>query len=462
MSSSIQQSPSWVKDAIFYQIFPDRFYRGRADQENKSFEPWGNLPRVDSFFGGNLDGILKKLDHLQMLKINALYLTPIFKAETNHKYDTSDYYLIDPAFGSNEEFKMFVDSLHQQSLKVILDGVFNHSGEKFPPFVDLWNKGEKSSYKEWYRILRFPLTIYPTTYETCGGCTYLPKFNLDNEQVRALLLDVARYWIKNYSIDGWRLDSAVKVPTNFWKDFYTIVKGLSPDAYVTGEVWWEPTTWLAKGMMDGTTNYLLRSLMLTFFARHEMDAEDFRVEIDSLIARLGESAGYMLNFLSSHDTPRAFTQFNGEIKYLRLAIIFLFCMMGVPMIYYGDEIGLPGGSDPDCRRCMPWDPKDWNTAILECYKKVSSLRTSQIALRRGKYESLLANDHLFAFRRFFEDQSIIVLLNVGNEMVNINIDTNSSHMYWLNYFTGEVIKTENSKIKFPRISSADAIILIAQ
>ena len=161
---------------------------------------------------------------------------------------------------------------------------------------------------------KFPLQTHPTSYETCGGCTYLPKLNIQNPGVRSFLLDVARFWLVEAGIDGWRLDSAVKVPRDFWQEFRQVVKTNSPDAYLVGELWWEPGPWLTPPLFDGGTNYLLRALILTFFARHEMDAEDFRVEVDSLLDRLGEAGNWMLNFLSSHDTPRAFTLFNGEVS----------------------------------------------------------------------------------------------------------------------------------------------------
>lgn len=462
MDAILQQYPDWIRDSIFYQIFPDRFQRGSNGPMKTGLEPWGNKPTADNFFGGNLDGILHKLDHLRQLNINAVYLTPIFTGGTNHKYDTADYYSIDPGFGSNESFKGFVENLHYYQIRLILDGVFNHSGEDFPAFVNLVKEGEKSPYRDWYKVLQFPLTTHPTTYETCGGCTYLPKFNLENDEVRSFLLDVARFWIEKYGIDGWRLDSAVKVPRSFWQEFYAAVKKASPEAYVVGELWWEPTPWLGQGLMDGGTNYLLRSLMLTFFARREMDAEDFRSEVDSLVGRLGEAAGFMLNFLSSHDTPRAFTLFQGDVDYLRLAIIFLFCMPGAPMIYYGDEVGLPGQKDPDCRRCVPWDRREWNATIFDCYKQLSKLRATETALRRGNYESLLAIDRLFVFRRFTADQNIIIFLNVGNEMVHIKIDTHSGHQKWLNFFTREIIQTENQTIELDVISSTSALIFISQ
>jgi glycosidase len=462
MNSQNKIYPEWVKDSIFYQIFPDRFFKGKNSPVQKNYEPWGNRPTPDNFFGGNLDGINKKLDHLKTFNINAIYLTPIFEGDSNHKYDTIDYYKIDPGFGTNEDFKGFIENLHNNKIKLVLDCVFNHSGNLFPAFVDLLKNGKNSIYKDWYRVLRYPLMTNPTTYETCGGCTYLPKFNIENRKVQEFLLDVAVFWIQKYGIDGWRLDSVVKTPKNFWKEFYSLIKESSPGTYVVGELWWEPTSWINQGLLDGGTNYLLRSLMLTFFARREMDAEDFRFEVDALIARLGDAGNYMLNFLSSHDTPRAYTLFQGEVNYLRLAIIFMFCMVGAPMIYYGDEVGLPGQNDPDCRRCMPWNSRDWNNAILDCYKQLTALRSSEITLRRGEYESLLAIDRLFVFRRFFEDKNIIVVLNVGNTMVNIKINTHSSHKKWLNFFTGETITIENEIIKLDTIPPTSAMIFITQ
>lgn len=456
------QPPAWVKDAIFYQIFPDRFSNGDPANDPRNCEPWGNPPTPANFFGGDLAGIAQKLDYLQRLKINALYLTPIFQAETNHRYDTTDYYNIDPALGTNTSFQYFVNQLHERGLRIILDGVFNHTGDSFPQFQNLLQENERSPYKDWYLVHKYPLQVNPTSYETCGGCTYLPKLNIHNSEVRSYLLDVARFWLFEACIDGWRLDSAVKISQDFWQEFRQVVKTTSPQAYIVGEVWWEPTPWLNNATFDGGTNYLLRTLILTFFARREMDAEDFRVEIDSLITRLGEAAYFMLNFLSSHDTPRAYSLFHGEVKSLRLAIIFLFCMVGAPLIYYGDEIGLPGGNDPDCRRCMIWDTSQWNEQVLACYEQMATLRSAQEALRRGGYESLLAFERLFVFRRFTENENILIVLNAGNAAEEIRIDTHSDHATWIDYLTGQKFLSEHGFLTLSNVPATSALILIGK
>jgi glycosidase len=455
-------SPGWLKDAIFYQIFPDRFYNGDRSNDPTVCEPWGNVPTPANFFGGDLAGIALKLDHLKKLKVNALYLTPIFKAETNHKYDTADYLTVDPAFGTNDEFKGLVDKLHDDQIKIILDGVFNHTGSGFSHFRDLVKNGEKSQYKDWYLVHDFPISINPTSYETCGGCTYLPKLNFDNPAVRSYILEVARYWIREFGIDGWRLDSAIKVPVHFWQEFNKTIKEVSPNAYLVGELWWEPTPWLNREIFDGGTNYLLRSLMMNFFAKHEMDAEDFRVEVDSLINRLGDAGYSMLNFLGSHDTPRSYTTFQGEVSKLCLAITFLFCMVGSPMISYGDEIGLSGNGDPDCRRCMVWDPDKWDMRIWDCYRQMTSLRSSYSVLRSGEYESLMAFDRLFAFRRFSENENILIILNAGNTVENIAVPTHSQHSEWMDHNSGEIQKSESQVIHISRMPAYSAKILIGR
>ena len=267
--------------------------------------------------------------------------------------------------------------------------VFNHCGEQFEQFVDVKKHGQQSPYSDWFLIRSYPIVGNPINYYSCGGCTYLPKFNNNNPAVQNYIYKVATDWVKQADIDGWRLDCAQKIPKEFWKVFREKVKKPNDQSYLVGEIWYEPVTWLQGDTFDGVTNYPLRELTINYFSNDKLDAEDFSYEIDSLLQRLGNASYGMLNLLGCHDTKRVFTVFNGEIRRLQQAIVFLFTFIGIPLIYYGDEIGMEGGDDPDCRRTMTWDESLWNMNINTLYRKMIKIRNSHVALRRGEFKDLI-------------------------------------------------------------------------
>ena len=454
-------SIDWIKDTVFYQIFPDRFHNGDPTNDPPGTEPWGNQPTRTNFFGGDLQGIMDKLPYLRALGINALYLNPIFKAQKNHKYDTTDYYTIDPAFGDNALFSRLVQELHKNDIRIVLDGVFNHCGETFFAFEDLKKHGDASEYKDWFIVRSFPITDNPLSYYACGGASYLPKMNIKNPRVQEYICKVAAHWLEETSIDGWRLDCPAKIPISFWQKFRSAVKSGNPQAYLLGEIWRDAAPWVRGDVFDGVTNYPLRDLIIGYCSTGFLDAEDFAYEITHQQQDLGEAAFYMLNLLGSHDTPRILTLFKGEVNRLLVAITFLMTTVGIPLIYYGDEIGMTGETDPDCRRPMEWDESRWNRRIYEIYKILIGLRGSHNCLRRGNFMTLLTYNNVFAFKREYKGDQAIVILNPGSAVLNLSVPTLSQTKKWYDVFGKREITTQKGFFNFATINSTSFKVFIS-
>jgi len=455
--------PEWVKDAIFYEIFPERFANGDQSNDPLDKEVWGNIPSRTNFFGGDLQGIIDHLDYLQDLGITGLYLTPIFKAKTNHKYDTCDYMSVDPAFGDTELLKKLVSKAHRCGIKIILDAVFNHTGDSFWAFEDVKKNGSSSRYASWFFVDETPLSHDPPNYQTCGGVGYLPKINITNPEVQDYLLRVASYWIETCDIDGWRLDVPWKVSMQFWKLFRERIKSIKPDAYIVGEIWRNPSPWLQGDTCDGIMNYPLRNLILDYCLFDFMDAEDFDYEINLLRQAHGSSANIQLNLLGSHDTPRLLTLCKDDIARVILAVTFLFTYVGAPMIYYGDEIGLRGGNDPDCRKCMSWEATDWEHGLVNIYRNLIRARHKHPALRRGDFLPLLIFNGVYAYLRRFDDDEVIVILNPREERHQIKIplcNLDIKGKLWHNLLGEGTFKVREAHLQIETLLSKSALILI--
>lgn len=420
----------WFEDAIIYQVFPDRFYKGTSTQEKITLAQWEASPTTDNFFGGDLRGILAKIEHLKRLGINTLLLNPIFKAATNHRYDIVDYYQIDPLLGSNDEFMEFMKSMHQQGIRVILDGVFNHCGINHPFFQDVIKKEKASPYRDWFEVEGFPITSDPLNYQTCGGCHYLPKFNFNCTAIQEYLLDAARYWTVEYHIDGWRLDSAQRIPPTFWKSFQAEMQRLNPNIFLSAELWHDASQWFNAGIFDSASNYPLREVLFDFLLHETIDGEDFLYEVQRLYTLLGENAHSMLNLLGCHDTPRIATLFERRKARRTLAILLQFCLPGIPHIYYGDEIGLLGADDPGCRHTMPWDENEWDMDLFQLYRDLTWLRRQYRALRAGSFTPLRAFNHMIAFKRTWQEEEIIFVLNRGKTTGKLTFPTHSNAQKW--------------------------------
>ncbi|MGB3375515.1 MAG: glycoside hydrolase family 13 protein [Microbacterium sp.] len=409
-------TPDWLADATFYQIFPERFANGDPTLDPPGVERWDAVPTRDNFFGGDLAGITDRLDHVVSVGANAIYLTPIFEADTNHRYDAKDYFAIDHRLGDLDAFRRFLDAAHERGIRVVLDAVFNHCGDGHWAFRDVLENEATSEYVNWFSVEGFPVTAHPVpNYRTCSGCHYLPKWNAYNPDVRAHHYAVARHWIEQ-GIDGWRLDVPYFINHTFWRGFRDVVKDLNEDAYIVAEEWREPEEWLQGDLADGTMNYTFRDLVLGFTADGSINAPAFADGMNALRARIpdGFHTG-MLNLLGSHDTERVLTRHRGDEHAALRAYALLFAAEGAPMLYYGDEIGLTGENDPECRGTMPWDESNWSHDLLDGIRSFSRARSEHPALRRGVQEvRAFGDDTVLVIRRAQTGETAVAIIHRGD------------------------------------------------
>jgi glycosidase len=455
-------APEWARERVFYQIFPDRFFNGDPANDPPEAVPWDSLPTRDNFFGGDLVGIRAQLDYLERLGIGALYLTPFFRARTNHRYDTSDYLQIDPAAGTLDDFRALVADAHRRDMRLILDAVFNHCGDGFWAFEDVIQRGAASPYADWFSVASYPATTTPPSYQTCGGAAFLPKLNHANPAVREYLLGVARYWLEQ-GADGWRLDVPWKVPLDFWRAFRAEVFQTRPDAYIVAETWRGTAPWLGGDTVHGVMNYRLRAAILDYCAWDHMDAEDFDYELAQLRAEHGASAPYHLTLLGSHDTARILTACRDDAERARLAAILQFTYIGIPMIYYGDEIGMAGESDPLCRAGMIWDERRWNTRLYETYRRLIALRRAHAALTHGGFEPLTVFNAVYAYHRFLDEESVVVVLNPREACQDVRVPLGRAAgraTTWEDALTGEHFAAHEGMLVLARLPSRAGYVLL--
>lgn len=383
--ADINVTPDWVNDTVWYQIFPDRFCNGTPEKNGEDILPWRTGPVTNQErFGGNLAGIRKRLSYLKELGINGIYLNPIMEAESNHKYDTRDYTKIDPYFGDNEEFALLVKEAHELGIRIMVDAVFNHCGRRFAQWLDVEEKGEKSEFADWFMIhdwnaLKKQGDTRDGRFYSFAFNEYMPKLNTNNEEVIRYFSDICESWIRDFDIDGIRFDVGNEVSHRFLKRVREKVKSLKPDIYLLGEIWHDASQWLMGDEYDSVMNYPLMSGIHDFFLDKESTKEDFEYMVNRCYTMYMQQCNNVLfNLLDSHDTERLMNRLkNLNVFYQQLAV--LFTMPGSPCIYYGTEIAMEGGHDPDCRRCMPWDEMDSeeNRKCLEEMKKLISLRKSE-------------------------------------------------------------------------------------
>ena len=442
-------TPEWVKDAVFYQIFPDRFAKSDKVLKPTNLETWDTPPSVYGYKGGDLWGVVEHLDHIQDLGVTAVYFTPIFQSACNHRYHTHDYYQVDPLLGGNQAFYALRDALHKRGMKLVLDGVFNHASRGNFFFNDILENEDKSAWYDWF-IVEEPRDIGASAYdknrvagyEGWFGLKGLPKWNTDNPQVREYLMQVGEHWMRE-GIDGWRLDVPFCVTSpGFWHEFRQRMKAINPEAYIVGEVWWDSRSYLMGDQFDGVMNYLITEILISFAGQHHIQypvvkgldydphaisGEHFAYKLHKVLHMYDwEVAQAQLNLLDSHDTPRLITIAGGDQATVRLATTLLMTIPGAPSIYYGDEIGLPGGKDPDCRRTIPWDqPEQWDQTALAYHKELIALRKQHKALRRGKYHEVHHGDLTFAFARIHEKEQALIAVNAGEAEQTIMLESKS-------------------------------------
>ncbi|ACK72709.1 alpha amylase catalytic region [Gloeothece citriformis PCC 7424] len=458
------QTPDWVKNAVFYQIFPDRFARSQHPKyglwQSSNLEPWDSPPTYQGYKGGDLWGVIEKLDYLKDLGINAIYFTPIFQSASNHRYHTHDYYQVDPMLGGNVAFDALIEEAHQRNIKVVLDGVFNHASRGFLFFNDILEHGPNSAWLNWFKIEGWPVSAYngeyPANYVGWAGNRALPEFNHENPEVREYIMQVGEYWLKK-GIDGWRLDVPfeIKVP-GFWEEFRSRVKAINPEAYIVGEIWDDATQWLKGDQFDGVMNYPFAEATIAFVAgdkiiRDYYEDQDFSPypglsactygrKMEDLLSRYPwEIQLTQLNLFNSHDTARVITATGKDKPSIKLITLLMFTFPGAPSIYYGEEVGLEGGKDPDCRRTFPKE-EDWDLDALEFHKQIIAIRHQYPALRTGDYQIVYADDTVYVFTRSLDKQRVLVAVNVDDEKKNIdfNFEVNESPPNKLVYGNSEI------------------------
>jgi len=424
------RAPAWVASTVWYQIFPERFRNGNPNNDPPGTKPWSRgAVQNREFYGGDIEGIIQGLDHIEALGCNGIYLTPVFSSPSAHKYDTTDYFRIDPSFGTEEDLKRLVDVCKAKGIRIILDAVFNHAGKEFGPWKDLVERGSDSIYRDWFRIRDFPL--FPsgqdsgdsrhTNFETFGFTTRMPKLNTNNPETREYLLEVAVKYVRDFGIDGWRLDVANEIDHEFWREFRKRVKAVNPDAYIVGEIWHDAMPWLRGDQHDAVMNYPFGSAITDFVLGNAWapTGKDFLHRINAISFSYPDMVlQSTFNLLDSHDTDRIVTRFQDR-ELAKIALCLLFALPGSPCLYYGTEYALEGGRDPDCRRCMIWDPQPDE-------KEFERFVTSLVNLRRTWWKTFAYG----ARESFFNDNfpgfvALIIHDNAMRLALLVNRDTSA-------------------------------------
>lgn len=431
-SSDIHKEVDFMKNSIFYEIFVDRFAIGNKEKDTSYINmQWDELPKSKSFAGGDLQGIIDNLDYLQSLGINGIYLTPIFKSISNHKYDIEDYYKIDEQFGDEETLLKLVKIAHDKGIKIILDAVFNHISEKSPLFQDVLKNGEKSKYYHWFIFKN-------NEYECFSICKYMPKLNTDNKEVQDYLINVGKYYIEKFDIDGWRLDVSDEVSHTFWKKFRNELKSLGKEIILIGENWHDANKFLQGDEFDSIMNYAFTKALLDYLAFNKYSSKDMSDKLNELLIRNTEQVNkMMLNLMDTHDTLRFYTEINKDINKYLIAITLLFFYEGVPCIYYGDESLMEGGYDPDSRRGFK---KDINNKAYQLITKLASLRKEQEFINSKLY--IKHNNDLLILERISKEYIYRLNVNISFDCkYNIN-----DYLLYNNYSNG-FIKTNGFVIE---------------
>ena len=440
----MQTDPLWMADQITYQIFPDRFAIGKPHtSETKlklpvyrdatySLRRWDELPENPSrgrdFFGGDLGGITDNLDYIQDLGVTTLYLTPVFVAPSNHKYDTTDFFTIDPQFGGEQALRGLIKQLKHRKMRLILDAVFNHVSDIHPWFLAA--KRGKKPYKDFFTFTK------DGQYESWRGYGHMPELNLANEQLQGLLFRKRDSALQKYlelGVDGWRFDVAVDVGLGIVRKIRAAVRQRYPDAVLLGEVMCYAGDWCNRDdVFHGVMNYYFRDAVLGWL-RGDVSARQANLAAEEYFRGYNRPGAIRSwNMLSSHDTPRLRWTIHDPAQ-RKLAIVAQFTLPGVPFVYYGEEIGMDGGNDPDCRRPMIWDEKRWDKGTRGFYKNLIEIRQSRAELRRGELLMLgykLDADALVFLRHTDKpDEVALVVINNSTQPLRQIVFTPYSHLY---------------------------------
>ena len=434
--------PKWAKNKVVYQIFPSRF----ATTANISEKDWYKAPigPMDNL-KGNLRGVINALDHLKELGVEVLYMTPIFKSDSTHKYDTIDYYKIDDSFGTEEDLRELVDRAHSMGMRVILDGVFNHTSPKFFAFQDVMENKENSRYKDWYYVEGYPVKFgsrrEKPNYKTFAYYGGMPKLNLNNDEAAEYFINVGKYWIEKCDVDGWRLDVGDEVVHDFWKRFRKAIKSVKKDAFIIGEIWHYAGDFLEGDEWDSIMNYTFYYGVQDFVCHESISASRFVQSLDFMRGRLYRDVNaVLLNLIDSHDTAR-FLHVAGEDKdKLKFAAALQLLLPGMPMIYYGDEYAMTGGGDPDCRRGMVWDEKRQDLDMYKWYRSLIKARKENPALTEGDMVSCKTDDEsgMIEMVRKLDDDQVTLVFNGGDKAISLKQYKGTKDLITDDIFEGEL------------------------
>lgn len=432
--------PEWAANKVVYQIFPSRY----AASQPVDKELWYKAPiTFTDNLHGDIRGIIDHLDYIRDLGIDVIYLTPIFKSDSCHKYDTIDYYQIDPSFGTAEDLRELVQKAHQYGIKVVLDAVFNHTGRDFFAFKDILENKEKSKYLDWYFIDKFPLdneSGQAPNFKCFGYYSGMPKLNLKNPEVKKYVTDVACYWLKECDIDGWRMDVGDEISHYFWKHFRRAVKAVKKDALIIGEIWHYAGDFLEGDEWDTVMNYPFYLNLIDLLADEKIDVSRFIQNLGYMKGRLNKKCyPLMWNLIDSHDTARFLHLCNNKQKQ-HLAAAFQLLMPGMPMIYYGDELAMPGANDPDCRRGMYWDEEYRDNEMLEWYKRLIQVRRTHACIVEGELAETITRDEdgTIVLIRKNTEETIALIFNCSNDTKEFNEYAGQYNLLGESVFDGKV------------------------
>jgi cyclomaltodextrinase / maltogenic alpha-amylase / neopullulanase len=457
-------TPAWVRNAVFYQIFPDRFAATQHAGRPSNLESWDSKPTVRGFKGGDLYGVIEKLNYLADLGINAIYFTPLFQSTANHRYHTHDFFRIDPILGGDVAFDKLLKAAHKKKIRVVIDGAFNHASRGFYQFSHALENGRESPYLDWFHIQGFPLNAYDgkPNYSAWWDIPDLPKLNTDAPAVREFIWRCAEYWLER-GIDGWRLDVPAEIDDDdFWRTFRARVKAVNPDAYIVGEIWHDAQRWLQGDQFDAVMNYQITRASVGFFSQGKwdaalvegigyapipkLDASGFAFSLNATFGLYDKAINdVQLNLLGSHDTARILSIFKDDRAAVNLAMLCMMTLPGAPCVYYGDEIGLPGAKDPDCRRAFPWDETAWQHDTRTAFKTAIALRHKYRALRDGSFRVVYAVGQVVAYLREADGKRLLVVLNAGSQaaIAAIHVQDALPHGATLKSVLGPALKTRN-------------------
>lgn len=441
----------WVNDTVWYQIFPDRFCNSGKNC-GKDYKPWASPDKkVSNFdsYGGDLQGVISKLDYLKDLGITGIYFTPVNESTTVHKYNTADYKKIDSSFGTDDDIKQLVSEAHSRGIRIMLDGVFNHSGIEFEPWQDVLKNGENSKYFNWFMINKAPFKMSKINanarkgvYYTFGFYDYMPKLNTNNQEVVDYLIEACVKWVKEYDIDAIRLDVADEISHDFNKQLRKAMFSLKPDFYICGETWHNSMAWLRGDEFDAVMNYSLQEGIDFFWNNKNTTAKDFENQISYCLNMYPKQVNdVMFNLLDSHDTMRLINRSENDEDEFYQKLCALFTMNGTTCIYYGTEVMLKGGYDPDCRRCMPWNEIEsgkYNDKIATM-KEIIAMRKSYKELRNGEIRFIdSGDDRVVVYEKYSKDKTLRVVLNCSDK--DFAVDYKYSNVIFARHFENNVVK----------------------